>query len=524
MVRVEQEKNVEVLRQYALMLQTALKTANKEIAKLKSLGIVDTQSWLDGALQDQLSRLQKKFYGGGREELPVDRPVGKPQEELKIHGDRAQEVPEPKARENRLTHDPIFCRYLLSDEELRRENIIRGIGAGPEAWEEIPGLYQESKTVSVREIAYVHEIHQQTKYRLKKAFNRTDKEIIITAPGPVKLRAYSRYSLDFALSVVSDKYEYHLPLERQRRRMEAAGLDVDVKTLYGLCEAVAEHCDGIRERIRQDIQKDFCATHIDETTWPVQGNESQSYMWAISNRIGSYYQFEPSRSGKIAEEMLKDYEGSILTDGFSGYNRVKRNSKIRVGHCWAHARREFYERLDDFPTEATAAVTLIDTIFAIEAKAKTIEELARLRKSESKDVIQEFYQWMLKTRGKFLESQGITAAINYCLKFWKELTLFVEDASVPLSNNDAERALRHVVMGRKNFNGSKTINGADTAASLYTVIESCKKVGLQPSQYLKYLIEHRWRGLPVKTPFERSMEILGPNKKTKFPPKSEWRT
>jgi len=78
-------------------------------------------------------------------------------------------------------------------------------------------------------------------------------------------------------------------------------------------------------------------------------------------------------------------------------------------------------------------------------------------------------------------------------------------------------------MGRKNFNGSKTINGADTAASIYTVIETCKRVGLQPSIYLKYLIEARWYGDKVKSPFEYSMAKLGPNKKVVFPEKHDWK-
>lgn len=121
-----------------------------------------------------------------------------------------------------------------------------------------------------------------------------------------------------------------------------------------------------------------------------------------------------------------------------------------------------------------------------------------------------------------MPGDGIVAAISYSLKLWYELTLFLRDLSVPLSNNDAERALRHVVMGRNNFNGSKTINGADTAASIYTVIESCKKIGVHPTQYLKYLIESRWWNEVIKTPLEYSLEKLGPNPEVKFPEKKDW--
>ena len=286
---------------------------------------------------------------------------------------------------------------------------------------------------------------------------------------------------------------------------------------------MAEHCSAVRSGIRRDILDDFCAAHIDESPWPVQGQAGSSYMWALSNRKGAYYQFEPSRSGEIACELLKDHAGSVLTDGFSGYNRIKRDPKLRVGQCWSHARREFFERLDVYPTEASEALSFIDALFAIEAKAKTFDELKILRSSESRDVIRNFHAWMLKTRGRYLASTGIHHAISYCLKFWRELIFFTKDLSLPLSNNDVERAIRHVVMGRKNFGGSKTINGADTAAAIYTVIESCKRVGLQPAHYLKYLIEARWYRDQIQTPHERAIQTLGPNLRVQFPEKTEWK-
>ena len=94
----------------------------------------------------------------------------------------------------------------------------------------------------------------------------TDKELIVTAPGPVKLKPGCKYSVDFALAVVSDKYEYHTPLERQRRKMEAAGLDVSVKTLYGLASAVAEHANSVLPQIKEDIFNDKkVAVHLDKT-------------------------------------------------------------------------------------------------------------------------------------------------------------------------------------------------------------------------------------------------------------------
>jgi len=324
--------------------------------------------------------------------------------------------------------------------------------------------------------------------------------------------------------VVTDKYEFHLPLERQRRKMEAGGLDIDVKTLFDLTRTVANHCDeAVIPKVVRDIQADFCAVHLDESPWPINGSkDSDGQMWVMSNRIGNHYRFEPTRSGKIAVEMLKGYEGAAVTDGFSGYLRLPRELKgVRQGGCWGHARREFYERIDDF-SEAAAFVEMVDKLYEIEDKALTFEHLAELRRTESKTLIDQMNAWLWDVKKRYLKGDGIVAGANYCLKRWKALSLFLTDLSVPLDNNYAELALRHIVMGRKNFAGSRSIDGADIAATLYTVIESSKKVGLQPTEYLKYVITERWHGRDPKSPLEYSLEKFGKNEEIKFPAKKDW--
>ena len=142
-------------------------------------------------------------------------------------------------------------------------------------WKEIEGLTQDSVEITVIERVYEKVVHKQKKYRFMPSVG-TDKEIIVTAPGPVKVNPGCQYSVDFALAVVSDKYEYHTPLERQRRKMEAAGLETSVKTLYGLCEAIAEHANSALPQIKEDIFNDRkVAAQLDETPWPILGESSQ---------------------------------------------------------------------------------------------------------------------------------------------------------------------------------------------------------------------------------------------------------
>jgi transposase len=279
--------------------------------------------------------------------------------------------------------------------------------------------------------------------------------------------------------------------------------------------------EALAKRIKAEIMSDFCAVHVDESPWLIISEKHKGQMWAVSNRVGSFYQFEPTRAGAVAEELLEGFTGSVITDALAAYKRLKSIDGVRKGLCWAHVRREFYERIDDFP-KAVEMVKLIDDLFKIEAKASSFAELRELRRTESKEKIREMQAWLIDQSPRYLPGDGIKKAINYAANHWTDLTTFLKDLSLPLSNNDAERALRHVVLGRKNFAGSKTINGADVAATLYTIIESAKKAGLQPKAYMKYVIEERWHGREPKTPSQLALEKFGPNKRVAFPEKNDW--
>ena len=206
--------------------------------------------------------------------------------------------------------------------------------------------------------------------------------------------------------------------------------------------------------------------------WRILKDKKLGYFWIISNRVGTYYQFEPKRSGKVPVDLLKGYDGAIVCDAYGGYNTAKKTG-IRMQNCLANARREFYERYDDYPHDCKALIEAMGKIFAIEHEAKNIEELRVLRIEKSKPAANELKALLLQIAPKYLKEEGIFKAIQYTFNHWSGLTHFLTGMTVPLTNKDAERALRHLVVGRINFLGSQTVNEADTAATLYTVIETC---------------------------------------------------
>ena len=127
-----------------------------------------------------------------------------------------------------------------------------------------------------------------------------------------------------------------------------------------------------------------------------------------------------------------------------------------------------------------------------------------------------FYVWVIKIAMKIWlmerlpESRSespLREAIQYCLRHWKELTKFLDDPIIPLTNNEAERTIRQAVMGRKNFYGSRSIDGADVAAVMYTIIETCKKLELDPRDYLLVTLKRASAGEPTETPYEMALKL-----------------
>lgn len=491
---LDREKNSDVLREFAKQAFIEIDRMATVIAGLREARLDHEQ--LRIAYEDRLSRLKEKLHGRGQESMSPDQDVGPRRDSgLLLHGeaatpDESQKSPR-KAKDRSLPANAAL--YAMTESELKDEAVGRGFkDASVTDWEEIQGLYDESTEITVVERIYKKVVHKRKKYRFKPSVG-TDKEIIVTAKGPEKLAPGCGYSLDFAIAATIDKYRWHLPLHRQAELMEQRGLTgVTAKTLYGLVERLSEHVRRARvpEKIRNDILGYHLAVHADETPWPIlDSSDSDGYLWTICNMAGAYYRFEPSRSGKIIVEMLDGYSGPVVTDDFSGYNRLKRETSCTLCHCWAHARRNFYEIRKNHFEDCRTIILMIDELFDVEHEAKTWDQLRLLREQKSRPRVDRIKSWLDGKNLKYLLAEDeMGKSIRYLLGNWGEFTTFLDDIRVPLSNNHAERSLRHSVLGRKNFYGSKTINGADVAADHYTVVETCKLLKLDPVEYYRYVV------------------------------------
>lgn len=503
---LEQEDNIEVLRAFAIWCMDEAKRARDELAKEREKKY--RQEQLKLKFEEQLLKLRKLIFGRETKRRNGDRPRDRDKqdddEDVLLHSQTLL----PKVLDNQLRGDAVVRETLthsMTQEDLEEESGARGFNNfNPKDWEEIPGLFDESKEVTIIERIVKEITHKKKKYRYVGP-NQLGKELIVTAPGPEKLIPGATYSIDFAVSVVVDKYLYHMPLERQCRELERLGLRrIKPKTLYNLCLISSVYLEKIAEKIKLEVLHDLeVAVHCDDTTWPINNSkQDDGYMWVVSNRSGAYYRFEPTHSGKIMAEILKDFKGAMLTDAANVYDRFKGKAEIVIGNCWAHVFRKFRDCMGNHPELCKEIMDLIDDLSDIERKAKSFEALAKLRREESTPIVDKLFLLFGRAKQEARVESDLEGAADYVLKRPQEFKNFLTDPRLPMTNNDVERTIRSAVMGRKNFQGSRTHNGADVAAIIYTVIETCKRHELDPKDYINAVIRRQVRGESPPTPLE----------------------
>ena len=511
---IEGEKNVDVLAGLVRFMIKENNILRDRIAEADRVKAEKDQMHLN--LDEQVKSLRREIYGKSSEKRTKasDRSRDKSQEDALIFSQAA--FPAPDSRESQknkklkdkwknIPEETIDCD--IDAASLKAESESRGLeNPSSDQWQELEGAYDTVTTIQIVERSYVKQIHRKKKYKLKDEFNRDEeKDVIITADGPPGLLPGMNYATEVVGSVIADKYVSHMPLERQTREMESLGLvGMKTSTLSRMCALGAASLEPTAAKILKELIDSDLALHLDETPWPIQ-KEKDGYMWVISNRYGSYYFFKPTRSGQVIKEKLIGYSGRVLTDGFGGYN-ILDEIGIEQGFCWGHGRRKFFA-LENHDESVKPILDGIDVLFAIEREAKSFEELKRLRAERSAPVVLRLSQKLFEEYPSSRPGSEKRKAIEYMTKRWTGFTMFLRDERLPLSNNEAERTIRHAVVGRKAYYGSATHSGAETAATLFTVIESAKKNDVDPRTYLLMALRQLASGEPVPTPLEYAKSL-----------------
>ena len=490
MYDVSKETDKDFLREGMRYLQEEVILLQKKIAQLVQQKIKDEE--ICKRLAEELLLIKKRIFDSKQEKRANKARNQKKKRKIKL--------PHNQSKNSSIEEKELDLEEEIIDYKLNNENYCPKCG-GENCLHPMNNCAEESTEIEVVERHYILKRHKRQKYSCRGCNN------IVTAPGGVKLSPGGEFSIQVATQIACDKYEDHLPLERQRKQMKRAGVNVGVKTLYGLTEHLYNRLFPLGEMIRQDVLSEKWV-HIDESPFAFYNpKKDRGYIWSMSNPRGAYYQFEATRSGKVAEEMLKGYRGgNVVTDGFSGYSFLDKREEIKHCFCWAHVRRKFFEAMN-FDPVAQKVVDWIDELYAIEHKAETLDGLIPQRQEKSAKIVLQIEQWIESMEGHYLESSSLGKAINYYLKRKKGLQYFLYDHYAPIDNNMAERRQRCPVMGRKNFVHFKSISGADVGAFFYSVIESCKSNGLNARAYINEMAHRSARGEELESPYHYSERL-----------------
>ncbi len=324
-------------------------------------------------------------------------------------------------------------------------------------------------------------------------------QTIQAAPMPAQMIDKGIPGAGLLAQVAIAKIDDHLPLYRQTEIYARSGVHIPRSSMaqwLGIC--------GVRLEPLAAALKDFILSqdviHVDETPVallaPGRGKTKKAFVWVYRTtnfvtQRAVLYDFTLGRAGDNPRRVLGEFNGTLVTDDFSGYHALHRRG-ITAAFCMAHARRKLFEAFELNGSQiAGQAVALIAKLYEIEREVKDLGNEDRLlaRQQRSKPMADALHVWLRTQRLLLVKADATARAIDYSLSNWPALTTFLDDGAVPIDNNAAENAIRPLAVGRRNwlFVGSQL--AGERAAVLMSLIESAKLSGHDPWAYLKDVFE-----------------------------------
>jgi transposase len=326
-------------------------------------------------------------------------------------------------------------------------------------------------------------------------------EAITQPPAPSHPIARGRAGPKLLAHILFCKYSLHLPLNRQSATYAREGIDLDVSTLADWVGAAAATLMPLVEAILIHVLAGE-RIHADDTTVPVlaKGKTRTGRLWtyvrddrpfAGPDPPAAVFFYSRDRSGEHPEQHLANYAGLMQADAYAGFNRLyeanRKPGPIVEAACWAHARRKFFDlaQINKAPI-AIEAVERIDALFAIEREINGMmpQERVRVRNERSWSLVIELERWLREQRARVSKNSETGKAIDYSLKRWSALTRFLDDGRLCMSNNAAERELRAIAVGRRNWTFAGSDEGGRRAAAVYTLVATAKLNDVDPQTWL----------------------------------------
>lgn len=446
-------------------------------------------------LHEKVKYLMKKLFGRSSEKLSPDQMELLFEELRDVHDaleDATGEVenPEEIKASKRGKRKPLSERI---PEDLPVEEVV----IVPDEVQQNPELYKKIGEEILEELDVVptrffKRIIIREKY--VKIDDRAAPPII--APAPAKLISNSYASAGLIGHIILSKYCDHLPLYRQEFIFKYRfGVEISRKTMGNWMYLTADWLTLIYEALRKEIRESHYI-QADETFIKYQDAKKDhcpnGYLWAYhSPGVGVLFEWFPSRSAKCLDPMLTDYSGLLQSDGYICYTswlndekHVAENKAIIHAACWAHARRKFVDAGDSISRKI---VKLIAKLYHVEKKVRKNPDLDRaaVRQEQSRPVLDKIKDILDREQPRQLPQSSLGKAIHYAQERWAALNLYLEHSDLEIDNNLVENAIRPTAIGKKNFLFFGSPNSGQTSAIIYSLIETCRKLDINPADYLR---------------------------------------
>jgi transposase len=327
---------------------------------------------------------------------------------------------------------------------------------------------------------------------------------IVQMPAPMRPIERGLPTPGVLAQVIAAKYADHCPLYRQEGIYRRSGVERPRAMLASWVAEAATLVDPLVSALERHVLSG-AKVHADDTPVPVlspgQGRTRTARLWAYvrDDRASAgpdppavVYRYSPDRKAERPHSHLRSFTGILQADAYSGFNALYAEGRVQEAACWAHARRKYYDvyAQDRSPT-AAEALTRIGQLYAIEREIRGHPSSVRgaVRRERSAPILAQLRPWLLAMQATLSLKSPLALAIQYTLTRWTALTRYVEDGRIEIDNNAAERAIRALVLGRRNYLFAGSDAGGETAARLYSLIGTCRLNDIDPHLYLKYVLE-----------------------------------
>jgi transposase len=327
-------------------------------------------------------------------------------------------------------------------------------------------------------------------------------ERVVEAPAPSRPIQRGLAGPGLLAHVLVSKYCDHLPLYRQSEIFARQGVEIERSTLAGWVGAASDLLSPLVAALRRHVISGV-KIHADDTPIPVlapgNGKTKTGRLWTYvrdDRPAGDemppavWFAYSEDRRGEHPRHHLKNFRGALQADAYAGFHHLY-SGDIFEAACWAHARRKFHDihAIHASPT-TTEALARIAALYVIEEeiRGKPADLRLNIRQTRARPLIDDLHNWMEKSLRALSPKSETAGAIRYALSRWRALTRYIDDGRLEIDNSAAERALRAVALGRKNYLFAGSDAGGDRAAAFYSLIGTAKLNGIDPELYLRTVL------------------------------------